>query len=48
MTAKLNLVHGKNTAHSSEEILRGVGGFYMPLATSYFKVATFSIAVAIF
>ena len=25
-----------------------MGGFYMPLATSYFKVATFSIAVAIF
>ena len=47
MTVRVSLVYGKKNAHSSEKFsgewaVLYNGGFYMPLATFYFNVATFS------
>ena len=53
MTTKVNLIHGKKNAHSSEEfsgewafLYNGI--LYMSLATFSMEVATFSMEVAIF
>ena len=53
MTTKVNLIHGKKNAHSSEKfsgewavLYNGV--LYMSLATFSVEVATFSVEVATF
>lgn len=53
MTTKVNLIHGKKNAHSSEKfsgewavLYNGV--LYMSLATFSIEVATFSVEVATF
>lgn len=46
MTTKVNLIHGKKNAHSSEEFSREWAVLYNGIL--YMSLATFSMEVAIF